>query len=51
MLIILAHGAAGPWDEVLLAGIAIVFIGFVGYSWYKSREFEPEENESVEDAE
>ena len=52
MPIILAHGAAGPWDEILLVGIAIVFIGFMGYSWYKSRDLEPEmEDESIEEVE
>lgn len=41
MPIILAHGAVGPWDDILVVGIAIVFTGFMVYSWFKSREFEP----------
>ena len=51
MPVILAHGAVGPWDDILVVGIAIVFTGFMVYSWFKSRSFEPvleDENESDE---
>lgn len=41
MPFILAHGASGIFDEVLVGGIAVVFIGFMAYSWFKSRDFEP----------
>lgn len=33
----LAHGALGYWDEVIFIGIVIIFIGFMGSSWIKSR--------------
>ena len=48
MPFILAHGAVGPWDDILVVGIAIVFTGFMVYSWFKSRDFEPvlEEDEA-----
>lgn len=51
MPVILAHGAVGPWDDILVVGIAIVFTGFMVYSWFKSRNFEPvleDENETDE---
>jgi hypothetical protein len=51
MPIILAHGAVGPWDDILVVGIAIVFTGFMVCSWFKSRSFEPvleDETESDE---
>jgi hypothetical protein len=49
MLIILAHGVAGPWDDILFVGIALVFTGFMVHSWYKSRNFEPILEDEEED--
>jgi cytoskeletal protein RodZ len=42
--VILAHGALGPFDEIILIGVAIAFIGMMGFSWWRSRhEFDEEE--------
>jgi hypothetical protein len=42
--IILAHGALGAFDEMIFLGIAVVFLGLMGVSWFKSRNM-PEELE------
>lgn len=35
--IILAHGALGPFDEVIFFSIAGIFIVMMGISWVQSR--------------
>jgi len=45
LFFLLAHGALGNWDEIFFLGIAIVFTAFMGMSWWRSREFEIEEEE------
>jgi hypothetical protein len=40
--VVLAHGALGPWDEVIFLGIAVVFMIFMGISWVRSRAMEPD---------
>lgn len=46
----LAHGALGPLDEILQIGIAFVFIGVIGYSWWKNRDtnLEPDIAEEID---
>lgn len=39
--IILAHGALGGFDEVIMLGVSIVFVVMMGVSWIKSRSMEP----------
>lgn len=39
---LLAHGAFGIWDEAIFGGIAVVFTIMMIYSWFVSRNFEPE---------
>ncbi|MFW5748473.1 MAG: hypothetical protein ACOCYT_02535 [Chloroflexota bacterium] len=39
---ILAHGALGWWDEIIFAGVAVIFIGIMGISWVRSRNVQPE---------
>ncbi len=48
--IILAHGALGPFDEMIFLGIAVVFLGLMGVSWLKSRNI-PDELEEEKPAE
>ena len=31
MPVILAHGALGPFDEIVFLGIAVVFLGMMGH--------------------
>ena len=47
--IILAHGALGAFDEMIFLGIAIVFLGLMGVSWFKSRNI-PDELEEEKPA-
>lgn len=41
--VLLAHGALGWWDEILFAGVAIVFVAIMILSWLRSRALPPEE--------
>lgn len=41
-MIILAHGALGAFDELIFLAVAVVFLGMMGVSWFRSRDFEPE---------
>ncbi len=43
MPFILAHGALGPFDELIFLGIAVVFLVMMGISWLRSQEL-PEED-------
>ncbi|MCC6804911.1 MAG: hypothetical protein IT319_18660 [Anaerolineae bacterium] len=40
--IILAHGALGPYDELILLAAAAIFLVFMGISWVKSRNTRPD---------
>ncbi len=39
---ILAHGALGPFDEIIFLGIALVFLGMMAVSWLRSQNMEDE---------
>lgn len=43
MPFIIAHGALGPFDEIIFLGIAIVFLGMMGMSWLRSQQLEGDE--------
>jgi hypothetical protein len=45
--VILAHGALGPWDEIILIGVAIVFLIMMGISFVKNRNAAPEDVDAV----
>ena len=49
MTVMLAHGALGPFDEIIFIGIAIVFVVMMGISWMRSQALTDDE-EDVEDA-
>ena len=34
---ILAHGALGPYDELIFLGVAVVFLVMMGVSWFQTR--------------
>lgn len=42
MFMVLAHGALGYWDEVILFLIVAIFLGFTVVSWFKNRQASPE---------
>ena len=48
--IILAHGALGPWDELMFLGVGAVFLVMMGISWVRSRNTPPEIDESADPA-
>ena len=54
LMVMLAHGALGPWDELIFIGVVVVFIGMMGLSWFRSRmnepEFEDEYSDTITDA-
>ncbi len=35
--IYLAHGALGPYDELIYLGIAVIFLVMMGVSWFQTR--------------
>ncbi len=37
---ILAHGALGPFDEIIFLGIAVAFLGMMGVSWLRSQQID-----------
>ena len=43
MPVILAHGALGPFDEIIFIGIAVIFLGMMGLSWLRSQDLEEDE--------
>ncbi len=43
--VILAHGALGPYDELIFLGAAAIFLIMMGISWVKSRNTRPEFDE------
>ena len=47
---ILAHGALGPYDEIIFIGIAVIFLGMMGLSWLRSQALEDDEYEPGEAA-
>jgi len=46
--VILAHGALGPYDELIFLSIAAIFLIFMGISWVKSRNTRPEFDDIAE---
>lgn len=48
MSVILAHGALGPFDEIIFLGIAIVFLGMMGVSWLRSQQLEDDDIDRAE---
>lgn len=35
--VVLAHGALGPFDEIIFIGVAAIFLVLMGVSWVRSR--------------
>ena len=44
-IVTLAHGALGAFDEIIFISVAIVFIGMMAVSWFKSQQL-PDEDEN-----
>lgn len=50
MPVILAHGALGPFDEIIFIGIAVIFLGMMGLSWLRSQALADDEPDAGEPA-
>ncbi len=50
MVVILAHGALGPFDEIIFVSIAIIFIVMMGISWLRSQGLPELEDDAAESA-
>ena len=50
MPVILAHGALGPFDEIIFLGIAVVFLGMMGVSWARSQQLPDEEIDAADES-
>lgn len=46
MPVILAHGALGPFDEIIFLSIAVVFLAMMGVSWARSQQLPDEDLEA-----
>jgi len=50
----LAHGALGPWDELIFLSVSAIFLVMMAVSWLTSRNLDPEDDnptaESAPDA-
>jgi len=46
-IVILAHGALGVFDEIIFVSIAIVFIGMMAVSWFKSQQLPDDEADEL----
>jgi hypothetical protein len=42
---LLAHGALGPFDELIFLAVGVIFLVMMGVSWLKSRNVQPEFDE------
>ena len=50
MPILLAHGALGPFDEIIFLSIAVVFLVMMGISWVRSQQLPEEETEAIDES-
>ena len=50
MTVILAHGALGPFDEIIFVSIAVIFVVMMGISWVRSQGLPELEDEEAETA-
>jgi hypothetical protein len=49
MPVILAHGALGPFDEIIFLSIAAVFLAMMGISWLRSQQLPDEDIEGADE--
>ncbi|MCY3865844.1 MAG: hypothetical protein OXG68_10445 [Chloroflexi bacterium] len=50
MPVVLAHGALGPFDEIIFLSIAVVFLAMMGISWVRSQQLPEEETEAPDES-
>jgi len=45
-VVVLAHGLLGGFDEVIFVSIAVIFVGMMGFSWFRSQQL-PDDIETM----
>jgi hypothetical protein len=45
-----AHGALGWADELIFLGVIVVFLGMMGWSWFRSRGMDYDSTDLMPDA-
>ncbi len=50
MPVVLAHGALGPFDEIIFLSIAVVFLAMMGISWVRSQQLPEEETDAPDES-
>jgi len=45
MIVLLAHGALGWYDELVFLGVVVIFLGMMFVSWFRSRGEDYEESD------
>ena len=48
MVVVLAHGSLGAFDEILYLGVAAIFVIMMGISWMRSRYQPPKLDDPAE---
>jgi hypothetical protein len=48
-IVILAHGGLGSFDEVIFVSVAIIFVGMMAVSWFRSQQLPEEEVDAMAD--
>lgn len=43
---LLAHGNLGYWDEVVFISVALIFLGMMAVSWWRSRQLDADLSEA-----
>lgn len=43
--VVLAHGALGPFDELLFILVGVIFVGLMVIAWIRSRNSAPDDDE------
>ena len=42
LIVVLAHGALGPFDEIIFLSVAIIFVVMMVINWFRSQQLEDE---------
>ena len=46
-IVILAHGALGNFDEIIFVSIAVIFVGMMGVSWFRSQQLSDDDPDTL----
>jgi hypothetical protein len=48
-MFLIAHGALGPYDELVYLGVAVIFIVMMGVSWFQTRMTDYDDDQHTEE--